>query len=66
MRNLFYKNENMFKIAMRRNNLSANIFAGNIKSIKLLEKFGFVLTGTKNYLFRGKDYPHKMYSLYIK
>jgi hypothetical protein len=37
MRNLFYKNENMFKIAMERNNLSANIFVDNIKSIKLLE-----------------------------
>jgi ribosomal-protein-alanine N-acetyltransferase len=46
--------------------IDANIFVDNIKSIKLLEKFCFILTGTKNYLFRGKEYPHKIYSLYKK
>jgi ribosomal-protein-alanine N-acetyltransferase len=45
--------------------IDANVFVDNIKSIKLLEKFGFVLTGTKDYLFRGKEYPHKIYGLYI-
>ena len=44
--------------------IDANIFVDNIKSIKLLEKFGFVLTGTKNYMFRGMEYPHKVYTKY--
>ena len=51
---------------MKVKQINANIFADNIKSIKLLEKFGFIVTGTKNYLFRGKEYPHEIYSLYIK
>ena len=45
--------------------IEANIFVGNIKSIKLLEKFDFNLTGTKNYFFRGVEYPHKIYTKYI-
>jgi len=54
------------KCVMSIRQIDANVFVDNIKSIKLLEKFGFVLTETKNYSFRGKEYPHKIYSLYIK
>jgi len=50
---------------MKVKQIEANIFVGNIKSIKLLENFGFVLTTSKSYLFRGMEYPHKIYSLYI-
>jgi ribosomal-protein-alanine N-acetyltransferase len=46
--------------------IDANVFIGNIKSIKLLAKHGFTVTGSRNYIFRGKEYPHKIYSLYIK
>ena len=46
--------------------INANVFIGNIKSIKLLEKNSFTVTGSKIYIFKSKDYPHKMYSLYIK
>jgi ribosomal-protein-alanine N-acetyltransferase len=42
--------------------IDANIFVDNIKSIKLLEKFGFIFTGIKNYTFRGMEYPHKVYT----
>jgi ribosomal-protein-alanine N-acetyltransferase len=45
--------------------IDTNIFVDNKKSIKLLERFGFILTGSRNYLFRGREYPHKIYSLYI-
>ena len=54
------------KCVMSIRQIDADVFVDNIKSIKLLERFGFILTGTKNYLFRGKEYPHKIYSLYIK
>ena len=46
--------------------IDANIFVDNVKSIRLLEKFGFTVTGSRNYVFRGREYPHKIYSLYIK
>ena len=45
--------------------IDAYIFVDNIKSIKLLEKFGFILTGTKYYMYRGMEYPHKVYTKYI-
>ena len=44
--------------------IDANIFVDNIKSIKLLEKFGFILTGTKYYMYRGMEYPHGIYIKY--
>jgi ribosomal-protein-alanine N-acetyltransferase len=45
--------------------IDINIFVDNIKSIKLLEKFGFIFTGTRNYFFRGMEYPHKIYTKWI-
>jgi ribosomal-protein-alanine N-acetyltransferase len=46
--------------------IDASVFKDNIKSIKLLEKHGFTVTGSRIYIFKSKDYPHKMYSLCIK
>jgi ribosomal-protein-alanine N-acetyltransferase len=43
----------------------ANIYIENIKSINVVKKLSFELTGTREYLFRGKDYPHKVYTLYM-
>jgi ribosomal-protein-alanine N-acetyltransferase len=53
---------NFAECVMSIKQIDANIFVDNIKSIKLLEKFGFILTGTKNYMFMGMEYPHGIYS----
>jgi ribosomal-protein-alanine N-acetyltransferase len=65
-----YMNEALVEIitfserTMKIKEIIANIYHGNNKSISVMEKLGFKLTGTKDYLFRGKDYRHKIYSLY--
>jgi ribosomal-protein-alanine N-acetyltransferase len=46
--------------------INAHIYPKNIKSIKLVEKFGFKVSGIKNYTFRGKEYPHKVFTLLTK
>ncbi|WP_026477466.1 GNAT family N-acetyltransferase [Alkaliphilus transvaalensis] len=43
--------------------INACIYIENHKSIGLAEKLGFVLTGSKHELFRGKKYLHSIYSL---
>lgn len=58
-------------ISFARNELSikqinACIYIDNTKSIRLVEKIGFVLTGSKYELFRGENYLHNIYSLYLK
>ena len=45
--------------------ICANIYIDNIRSIHLVEKFGFIQSDTYNELFRGKEYLHYRYSLYI-
>jgi RimJ/RimL family protein N-acetyltransferase len=55
---------NFAECVMSINQIDANIFVDNIKSIKLLEKFDFIFTGTKNYKFRGMEYPHRIYTKY--
>jgi ribosomal-protein-alanine N-acetyltransferase len=52
--------------AMLIKRIDANIYDENNKSIRLVKKIGFIVTGSKNYLFRGNEYPHKIYTLYIK
>lgn len=42
----------------------ANISVANEKSIRLVEELGFAISGTKLERFRGKEYPHYVYSLY--
>lgn len=47
--------------------IDAHISIENVASIMLAEKMGFVFYGkTENCMFRGKDYPHKIYSRLCK
>lgn len=43
--------------------INACIYKENVNSIKLVQKFGFIMTGTKNETFRGEQYIHHIYSL---
>lgn len=45
--------------------ICANIYIDNIRSIHLVEKFGFVQSDSYNELFRGKKYFHYRCSLYM-
>lgn len=45
--------------------ICAIIYVENHKSIHLAEKLGFVVSGSTKEVFRGKDYPHHRYSLYL-
>lgn len=44
--------------------INACIYIDNDKSIRLAEKLGFVLTGSKFEIFRGREYLHNIYSLF--
>jgi ribosomal-protein-alanine N-acetyltransferase len=54
------------KGSMNIKEINACIYTENHKSISLAEKLGFVLTGSKYELFRGKKYLHSIYSLTLK
>jgi ribosomal-protein-alanine N-acetyltransferase len=41
----------------------ANIYYENARSIKLIQKKGFLKTGEKTEVFRGKEYLHYVYTL---
>lgn len=43
----------------------ACIYIDNQRSIRLAEKLGFVLSGSSYELFRGREYLHNRYSLYL-
>lgn len=45
--------------------INAEISIDNQRSIHLVEKFDFALSGTTSLLFRGKEYPHNIYSLKV-
>jgi len=49
---------------MRIKEISACIYIDNKRSTHLVEKLGFVLTGSMYQTFRDKDYSHNIYSLY--
>lgn len=51
---------------MKVQEINACIYIENSRSIALAEKLGFVLTGSKYELFRGKKYLHSIYSLNLK
>lgn len=53
------------KCEMNIKEISACIYIDNLKSINLVKKLGFNLTGSSHELFRDKKYPHNIYSLYI-
>ena len=47
--------------------IGAVIYPDNLKSVRLAEKLGFVHKGeTKDEIFRGETYEHKIYTLDIK
>lgn len=48
---------------MKVKTINACIYTENVKSIKLVQKFGFIMTGTKNETFKGEQYLHQIYSL---
>ena len=43
--------------------INACIYMENTKSINLVEKLNFIKNGTKNEIFRGKEYLHHIYRL---
>ncbi|MDF2821280.1 MAG: GCN5-related N-acetyltransferase [Clostridiales bacterium] len=44
--------------------INAHIYHGNLKSIALTEKLGFINSEKEyNYTFRGRDYLHQVYAL---
>jgi ribosomal-protein-alanine N-acetyltransferase len=43
----------------------ACVYIDNHRSIQLAENLGFVLSGTSYEIFRGKEYLHNRYSLYL-
>jgi len=45
--------------------IRACIYVDNEKSKHLAEKLGFVVSGSSCEVFRGKKYPHKVYTLYV-
>jgi ribosomal-protein-alanine N-acetyltransferase len=45
--------------------INACISVDNQRSIRLVENLGFVLSGSSYEVFRGKEYPHNRYSLYL-
>lgn len=44
--------------------IRACIYVNNTNSIELAKRVGFVLSGSSTELFRGKEYPHHIYSYY--
>jgi ribosomal-protein-alanine N-acetyltransferase len=45
--------------------IRACIYVDNQKSIRLVENLGFVMSGTYYESFRGNEYLHNIYSLYL-
>jgi len=65
-----YMNEAIQKILefaqndMKVNYINACVYVDNEKSIKLIEKYGFIYKGKmKDEIFRGEKYPHKIFTL---
>ena len=48
------------------NEIEVHIYVDNEKSIRLIERLDFKITGVKNYQFRSNEYPHKIYTLFLK
>ena len=55
----------MFYKIMKIKEINACIYVENLKSIRLVEKLGFKLNGSKTETFRGKAYLHDVYTLFI-
>jgi ribosomal-protein-alanine N-acetyltransferase len=50
---------------MHINEICASVSVENQKSIRLVKNLGFVLSGSCLEVFRGDEYPHHVYSLYM-
>lgn len=48
---------------MKVKTINACIYTDNVDSIKLVQKFGFIKTGSKNETFRGEQYLHHIFAL---
>ncbi|MFL0251055.1 GNAT family N-acetyltransferase [Clostridium neuense] len=46
--------------------INAFVYSNNEKSKQLVEKLGFVVSGSSYEVFRGNKYPHKVYTLYVE
>ncbi len=53
------------KNQMNISKIDAHISTENQKSMKLVEKLGFVVSGSSMEVFREEQYPHHVYTLYI-
>ena len=53
------------RLNMNIKEIVARIYIDNEKSIKLAQRLGFKVSGSYNETFRGKEYPHSIYSLYL-
>ena len=53
------------KNKMKTKEVNACIYIENSKSINLVKKLGFIKNGSKNEIFRGKEYLHNIYTLRI-
>jgi RimJ/RimL family protein N-acetyltransferase len=54
------------KVEMNLKQIDAHIFADNASSVKLAQRNGFHYEGeTTVYVFRGKEYLHRIYRLKI-
>ena len=50
---------------MKIKEINACIYVDNSKSIRLIDKLGFKLNGSKTETFKGKEYLHDVYTLFI-
>lgn len=53
------------KLKMQVKEISACIYLENEKSIRLVKGFGFTLSGSHTEVFRGEEYMHNIYSLFL-
>ncbi|HOP11400.1 MAG TPA: GNAT family N-acetyltransferase [Oscillospiraceae bacterium] len=52
---------------MKLKRIDAHIYPENLGSVRLAERHGFRFCGeTKVYVFRGKEYLHRIYTLYME
>lgn len=53
------------KLEMQVKEISACIYLENEKSIRLVKSFNFTLVGSYTEVFRGEEYMHNIYSLFL-
>lgn len=53
------------KLKMQVKEISACIYVENEKSLRLAQSFNFTLSGSITVIFRGEEYKHNIYSLFL-